>query len=78
MVDLLSAALRLLADRHQLSPQAIATHKDLQKLVRNDPDCALLEGWRNSVAGTPLQKVMHGEIKLLNLDGELVLSPAGA
>jgi ribonuclease D len=78
MVDLLSAALRLLADRHQLSPQAIATHKDLQKLVRNDPDCALLEGWRNSVAGSPLQKVMRGEIKLLNLDGELVLSPAGA
>jgi len=73
MVDLLSAALRLLADRHQLSPQAIATHKDLQRLVRNDPDCPLLEGWRNSVAGTPLQQVMRGEIKLLNLDGELVL-----
>ena len=77
MVDLLSAALRLLADRHQLSPQAIATHKDLQKLVRNDPDCPLLEGWRNSVAGMPLQQVMRGEIELSNVDGKLVLRPAG-
>ena len=73
MVDLLSAALRLLAQRHQLSPQAIATHKDLQKLVRGETDCALLDGWRCSVAGEPLQAVIRGELNLLNRDGELVL-----
>jgi len=73
MVDLLSACLRLLAERHQLSPQAIATHKDLQNLVRGDADCALLSGWRKAVAGEPLQAVMHGEINLLNVDGELQL-----
>ena len=74
MVDLLSAALRLLAQRHQLSPQAIGTHKDLQKLVRGESDCALLEGWRNTVAGEPLQAVMRGELKLVNQDGKLTLS----
>ncbi len=41
MVDLLSAALRLIADRHQLSPMAIASRKDLEKLVRGEPDCVL-------------------------------------
>jgi len=73
MVDLLSACLRLLAARHQLSPQAIATQKDLQKLVREESDCKLLEGWRKGIAGEPLQAVMRGEINLQNIDGELVL-----
>jgi len=73
MVDLLSAGLRLLSERHQLSPQAIATQKDLQKLVRGESDCNLLKGWRQGIAGDPLQAVMRGEINLLNVDGELVL-----
>lgn len=77
MVDLLSAALRLLAAQHQLSPQAIATHKDLQRLVRQDSDCNLLEGWRFSVAGKPLQSLLQGELNLVNRHGELALEQAG-
>jgi ribonuclease D len=73
MVDLLSASLRLLAARHQLSPQAIGTHKDLQKLVRGDNECKLLEGWRRGVAGETLLAVIQGETNLLNVDGELQL-----
>ena len=73
MVDLLSASLRLLAAKHQLSPQAIGTHKDLQKLVCGDNDCKLLEGWRRGVAGETLLAVIQGEINLLNVDGELRL-----
>ena len=73
MVDVLSAALRLLAARHQLSPQAIGTHKELQKLVRGDADCELLSGWRRTVAGDALQAVMRGELNLRNVDGELKL-----
>ena len=33
LVDLLSAALRLIAEQHQLSPMAIASRKELEKLV---------------------------------------------
>jgi ribonuclease D len=73
MVDLLSACLHLLAARHQLSPQAIGTQKDLQKLVRGENDCKLLSGWRQGIAGDPLQAVMRGELNLRNIDGELVL-----
>jgi len=73
MVDLLSAGLRLLAARHQLSPQAIATQKDLQKLVRGENDCKLLSGWRLGIAGEPLQALLRGELNLVNRDGELAL-----
>jgi ribonuclease D len=61
MVDLLSAALRLIADQHQLSPTAIANRKELEKLVRGEQDTDLLHGWRRTVAGEPLQAVMRGE-----------------
>lgn len=73
MVDLLSACLRLIADQHQLSPQAIGTHKDLQKLVRGE-DCSLTEGWRSAVAGETLQAVIQGELLLLNQDGRLSIA----
>lgn len=73
MVDLLSACLRLIAEQHQLSPQAIATHKELEKLVRGETDCILLEGWRHAVAGEALQAVMCGEQHLLNKAGHLSL-----
>ena len=73
MVDYLSAGLRLLAAEHQLSPQVIATHKDLQNLVRGDTDCPLLRGWRRALAGEPLQDLMRGEKHLDNQQGELHL-----
>jgi ribonuclease D len=76
MVDYLTAALRLLAAEHQLSPQAIATQKDLQKLVRGEEDCPLLEGWRRAVAGEPLQALLRGERQLVNEDGRLSLQAA--
>lgn len=76
MVDYLSAALHLLAARHQLTPQAIATHKDLERLVRGNPDCPLLHGWRRAVAGEPLQALLRGELTLDNSGGGLALVPA--
>ncbi len=73
MVDYLSAALRLLAAEHQLSPQAIATHKDLQKLARGESDSSLLHGWRKALAGEPLMALLRGETQLHNEGGELTL-----
>ena len=73
-MDLLSAALRLAADQHELSPTAIATRKDLEKLVRGDTDIELLHGWRRTVAGSLLQAVMAGEKTLLaTVDGPVLI-----
>jgi len=72
MVDLMSAALRLIAEKHQLSPQAIATHKELEKLLRGD-DTILLQGWRKGLAGDFLQALIQGERQLATRDGNISL-----
>lgn len=64
LVDILSAALHLIAADHELTPMAIATQKDLQKLVRKDEDCALLDGWRKAVAGDTLKDIAEGRTQL--------------
>ena len=77
MVDLLHAALRLIAAQHQLSPLAIASRKDLEKLVRGESGGPLDEGWRGSLAGQTLRQIMHGEIALEVHNGGLELTAAG-
>ena len=73
LVDLLSAALRLIAEQHQLSPLAIASRKELEKLVRGE-ECALREGWRRSVAGDRLDAVLRGDLTVRVVDGAATLS----
>ncbi len=73
MVDLLSAALRLIAEQHQLSPLAIASRKELEKLVRDEAGCLLHEGWRQSLAGQALDALMRGEKRLELRGGSLAL-----
>ena len=77
MVDLLHAGLRLIAAQHQLSPLAIASRKDLEKLVRGETNGPLDEGWRGSLAGQTLRRLMRGEIALEVRDGGLELTAAG-
>jgi len=77
MVDLLHAALRLIAAQHQLSPLAIASRKDLEQLVRGETKGPLNEGWRGSLAGQTLRRVMHGEIALEVRGGGLELTGTG-
>lgn len=65
LADLLSAALRLVADQHQLSPTVLANRKDLEKLVRGEADVDVLHGWRRAVAGDTLQAVLAGRKTVL-------------
>jgi len=65
LADLLSAALRLVAEQHQLSPTAIANRKELEKLVRGERDIELLHGWRRAVAGDTLLAVLEGRRTVL-------------
>ncbi len=74
--DYLNAALRLIADQNQLSPQAIATHKDIEKLIRGDSECSLLEGWRHALAGTQLEALLKGELRLSLEQGRLAIRDA--
>ena len=44
-----------------LSPQVIASRNDLLVLLNLEDNCALLRGWRKSLAGEPLQELVEGK-----------------
>lgn len=48
------------ARAHQLSPTALGTRRDLQRLVLGNKDVALLQGWRYEMIGRPLLALMEG------------------
>ena len=62
MIDILTCAVRLLAKEQQLSPQALATRKELEQLVIGNQDLELLSGWKKAVIGNDLQKILAGEL----------------
>ena len=69
-LDILTAALRLIADRAGLSPQLIASRKDLAALLQGAPDARLLQGWRRKVAGEPLMQLLQGHHEIHLVNGE--------
>ncbi len=75
LLDILNAALRLIALDAGLSPQAIASRKDLQALVQNNEKSILRKGWRYQVAGRPLLELIQGKrnISIKNGLPELML-----
>ena len=68
-LDILTGALRLIADEAGLSPQVIASRKDLAALLRNEPQARLLQGWRRKLAGEPLHGLLSGEHRIILQDG---------
>jgi ribonuclease D len=75
LLDMLGAAVRLLAARHSINPAVIASRKDLERLLDQPDDCKLLRGWRNAIAGHELLALLRGEKALLIIDGRLHVQP---
>lgn len=72
-LDLLTAALRLIAQEAGLSPQVIASRKDLLALLKKDENCALLQGWRKGLVGEPLQELIAGQRQIVMEQGRIGL-----
>ncbi len=69
--------------RHQarindISPAAIATRKDLEALFREEPDCALLQGWRARIAGRVSLDWYLGRLRLQVRDERMALDRDGS
>jgi ribonuclease D len=75
LVDALMAVVRLCGAREAVSPQILASRKDLERLVATDPNVPLLHGWRAVLAGHAVQDLLHGKSRLEIHNGELHLSP---
>jgi ribonuclease D len=65
--------LRLQAERESIAPSALATRRDLERLVSGDRELELLHGWRKVVAGDLLLDALEGRIAPRMVNGRLEL-----
>ncbi|MBS3954608.1 MAG: ribonuclease D [Methylomicrobium sp.] len=73
ILDILTALVRIRADENDLNPAILASRKDLELLLFDDPDSLLRQGWRYSMVGQELEGLLKGE-QLLGIDAEKVYS----
>ncbi len=74
MADLLICSLRLLAEQQHITPSALASRKDLERLITGERDLNILQGWRGMLAGGALLEVLEGRSAPQIREGRLVLS----
>lgn len=60
LTDLLTAVVRLSAETSNVNPSALASRKQLEKLVTGDRDCEVLRGWRRQLVGEQLLDFLEG------------------
>ncbi len=64
VLDILSGVVRLRAGDNSLNPVILATRKDLEALIEGNEECVLLSGWRYSMVGEELQRILQGKTTL--------------
>jgi ribonuclease D len=60
LVDFLMGIVRLKAIENGVTPAVLATRKDLERIVLNQEDVAVVKGWRFELVGNDLQKFLQG------------------
>ncbi len=64
VVDALLALLRKLCDEQSIAPSAVATRKDIERLVSGEQDLPITQGWRNEIVGHHLVAFLNGELMI--------------
>lgn len=73
LVDALMAVLRERCEGAKVTPAAVASRRDLERLVLGDTDVPLLHGWRAAIAGHQLAAFLGGELTIGVRGGHLQL-----
>jgi ribonuclease D len=72
-VAVCAGLVRQIADDLRFDQGLLATRSDISSLLCGEPS-RLDEGWRSTIAGTPIRRLMSGEVAAaFNPDGTLVL-----
>lgn len=69
--DILMGLLRKYSGEHNISPAAIATRKDIDKLVIGETNIPLLQGWRHDIIGSKLKAFLDDDEQLSINDGKI-------
>ncbi len=72
LCDAVMALLRLRATENKISLAALATRKEIEKIIMGDRDKLLLHGWRAELAGNAILALLKGELTLQVKDGKLI------
>ncbi|MDH5648994.1 MAG: ribonuclease D [Gammaproteobacteria bacterium] len=72
--DALAALVKLISAQTQISSASLATHKELESLVRGDRNLNVLQGWREQYVGKRLLDFLEGESSLSVDKGKLDLN----
>ncbi len=72
VLDVLTALVRVRADENSINPIILASKKDLEKLLIDEENSLILQGWRYSMVGKELQGLLKGQLAL-SLDSGKVL-----
>ena len=76
-LTLITAWIGELARKHKIDATLLATRSDISAFLRKSPDARLLNGWRASVIGDDLKKILAGTVGLsVDRDGHLKLIEA--
>lgn len=75
LVDLLQALVRQRGLEHGVAPQLLAGRPDLEAVVAEDPEAAVLSGWRAKLVGDELQALLAGRLAVRLEAGRLVVEP---
>lgn len=71
ILDVFTAVVRIRAEENALNPIILASRKELEKLLAQDPNCQLLQGWRYSMIGKELQGLLSGKYVLTLMANQL-------
>ena len=74
LTDILMCVLRLRAEEQHISPSAIATRKELEKLAAGERNLGVLQGWRHALVGNALLKTTQGKLWPNMQNGRIELS----
>lgn len=73
-VDLMAALVRVRATQHDVAVPLLASRSELDRLAAGERDGSpLLEGWRRTIVGDELIRLLDGEVALSLHAGELVV-----
>jgi len=63
-VDALMALMRKFCDEQSIAPAAVASRKELERIVAGDRSVDLLQGWRNEIVGHHIQAFLDGKLSI--------------
>lgn len=77
VLDVLTAVVRIRADENSINPMILASRKDLEKLLFDEIENVLLQGWRYSMVGRELQGLLQGQYALTLKNDNIFITEGG-